>query len=166
MLSDDEMRVLQFGRIRGGRPRAAAPDDELMAFLDSFSADTECVHLISPAAFVAELHRRWSSEQQNAALPPAEAAADAVPHRAASSVSYSRVTDATRAQRLVKVLENLGAAPSEIWLDRKPSNPGSRSSARSSTKSAPAATFCHCCRPKSANSRLSYGKRPMSACSA
>lgn len=104
---------------------APRPDGELTAFLKSFSEDTECLHLISPADFVTELHQRWSSEQSKPAeTQPRSGAPQAVPHGAVFFISYSRNPDAPRALGLYEALRNLGAAESEIWLDRNAIEPG------------------------------------------
>jgi hypothetical protein len=105
---------------------APRPDDELTTFLKNFSDDTECLHLVSPNEFVAELHRRWTAEQQapSADTPPRPLASQAVPHGAVFFISYSRHPDAPRAERLYQALRGLGAAESEIWFDRSEIEPG------------------------------------------
>ncbi len=104
---------------------APRQDGELAAFLKSFSGDTECLQLISPVNFVAELHQRWSSEQSKPAeVQPLTSAPQAVPHGAVFFISYSRNPDAPRAMGLYQALRNLGAADSEIWFDRNTIEPG------------------------------------------
>jgi hypothetical protein len=107
-------------------PRGARADDELTSFLKHFSEDTECLELQSPTAFVDELHRRWRAERQAAPAAPTAAAAPTpeVPHGAVFFVSYSRVTDAPAAQKLVEALRGLGCGEGEIWFDRGAIEPG------------------------------------------
>jgi hypothetical protein len=104
---------------------APRTDGDLSAFLKRFSEATEYVHLIPPAEFVAELHRRWCSEQPGpAGAPPPKADTAPVPHGAVFFISYSRDPDAPRAHRLYQALRSLGAADSEIWFDRSDLEPG------------------------------------------
>lgn len=104
---------------------APRQDDDLSAFLKRFSEDTEYMHLIPPVEFVAELYRRWSSEQKVAVDVPARPAQPApVPAGAVFFISYSRNPDAPRAQRLYQALRSLGATDSEIWFDRSDIEPG------------------------------------------
>jgi hypothetical protein len=104
---------------------APRQDDELTAFLKSFSEDTECLHLVSPAAFVAELHQRWTGEQQALAdVPSHKPAPPPGPHGAVFFISYSRHPDAPRAMKLYEALRGLGATDGEIWFDRDAIEPG------------------------------------------
>ncbi|MEX3846237.1 toll/interleukin-1 receptor domain-containing protein [Paraburkholderia sp. BR10882] len=95
--------------LRGGQV-----DDELTTFLNNFSEDTEFVQSQSPAAFVDELHRRWTSG--GIGTPPTG------PRLTRSCpvffVSYSRGTDAPRAVRVVEALRQLGCTEDDIWFDR------------------------------------------------
>ena len=103
---------------------APREDDELTAFLKSFSEDTECLQLISPGDFVAELHQRWLSEQHTLVDVPPRSESTPVSHGAIFFISYSRQPDASRATRLYDTLRALGAAESEIWFDRSVIEPG------------------------------------------
>ncbi|ALL69747.1 TIR domain/SIR2-like domain (plasmid) [Paraburkholderia caribensis MBA4] len=103
--------------------RSSLPNDELTAFLRHFSEDTECLQLQSPVAFIDELHQRWMSEQGEQGPSPVKQPTPAR-HGAVFFVSYSRTTDAARAQRLVEALRQLGCAEGEIWFDLNAIEPG------------------------------------------
>lgn len=102
----------------------AAGNDGLVAFLRSYSADTEMLVESSPADFVAELHRRWLAERPAAGGPVAAPAADEPRGRAIFFISYSRGADLVRADALRAALLALGVAEHEIWLDRQAIEPG------------------------------------------
>lgn len=97
-------------------------DSELSKFMHKFCNDTVRLQFQSPVGFVGELYRRWKEGCNDisgitAVLP--KAVPDAV-----FFVSYSRVGDRGRAQRLVEELINLGCSQSDIWFDRSDIEPG------------------------------------------
>jgi hypothetical protein len=107
------------------------PEAGLTGFLRSYSRDTEVLSQVPPAQFVAELHRRWSAEQAARAGdgggPPASASAAArsgPPPRPLFFISYSRSTDAERAEALFQVLLGMGVSEGEVWFDRQAIEPG------------------------------------------
>lgn len=104
------------------------PGASLVAFLRSHSRETEVVSQLPPAAFVAELHRRWRERSAPAAAPPAgggtQAKASAVPSAPLFFISYSRTGDLPHAEALVQALLELGVPPAEIWFDRTSIEPG------------------------------------------
>jgi hypothetical protein len=98
-----------------------ANQENLAAFLRSYSADTELLPDVPPAGFVAELHARWSAAQPvgPGPGPPPEA-----PRGTLFFVSYSRASDLAHAEALVQGLVALGVATHEIWFDRQAIEPG------------------------------------------
>lgn len=100
-----------------------ALDKNLIYFLQSFSGGTEILSDISPAAFIAELHRRWLarySEQEKVPLSKNES----VPRGVMFFISYCRATDLPAAEKLFESLQSLGVASNEIWFDRTAIEPG------------------------------------------
>ena len=92
----------------------------LVTFLRAYSGETVLLTDQPPAAFVAELHRRWSAAHDAARAPLI--VGQAVPAATAAAapvffVSYSRQTDEARARRLVLELHALGATSGELWFD-------------------------------------------------
>ena len=96
----------------------------LVAFLSSYSKDTEVLTQQAPPDFVAELHRRWLAGQDECRREAAAPVAEVVPPQAMFFISYSRSTDLPRAEALYQTLLGLGAAEGEIWFDRKAIDPG------------------------------------------
>jgi hypothetical protein len=97
------------------------PEESLTCFLSSYSKDTEVLSDTPPAAFVAELHRRWMATHGARTV---EDAAEAVPQRAMFFISYSRQTDLPCAEKLYEALLSQGVTAGEIWIDRKKIDPG------------------------------------------
>ena len=107
------------------------PEAGLTGFLRCYSRDTEVLSQVPPAQFVAELHRRWREQRDaraGAASPSAAvatpAAADGLPVKPLFFISYSRATDAARAQGLFQALLAMGVSEGEIWFDRQDIEPG------------------------------------------
>lgn len=102
------------------------PTAPLVTFLKAYSRDTEVLSEIAPADFVAELHRRWQertrSEQPATTAGPARIEAPAA--GTVFFVSYSRKTDRSRAEMLVRSLRDIGVDEREIWFDRQDIEPG------------------------------------------
>ena len=94
------------------------PEESLTCFLRTYSRSTEILADGPPAAFVAELYRRWTAERDAAAAAPPPPTEQAVPPAPMFFVSYSRKTDLPRAQSMVDALLKLGVSDSEIWFDR------------------------------------------------
>jgi hypothetical protein len=91
----------------------AREDRMLVEFLRAFRTRTEVLGHVSPAEFVAELHRRW---QARAARP---AAADAAPAPAQAPPGAIFISYASEDRPVAeKVAEALAAAKLEVWLDR------------------------------------------------
>ncbi len=92
-----------------------AQDANLVLFLESFSYSTRIVPM-EPAAFVAELARRWL-ERHPADAPAAAAAPSALPDMAPGAVfiSYAK-EDLAAVQRLQNSLEALGI---DVWFDKE-----------------------------------------------
>ena len=67
-------------------------DKDLIFFLESFSGGTEILSDISPAAFIAELHQRWSTRHCDPEQTPALDNKN-VPRGVMFFISYCRATD-------------------------------------------------------------------------
>jgi hypothetical protein len=98
-------------------------DKNLIYFLESFSGGTEILSDISPATFVAELHRRWlarygNQQQISTSTNPS------VPRGVMFFISYCRATDLPAAEKLFESLKAHGVASTEIWFDRTAIEPG------------------------------------------
>jgi hypothetical protein len=100
------------------------PEGSLTYFLSSYSKDTEILSDTPPVEFVAELYQRWMSQHGAAQGPNDRKAEESVPPGAMFFISYSRSTDAPRAQALYAELLKLGVAESEVWFDRSTLEPG------------------------------------------
>jgi hypothetical protein len=92
------------------------PQESLTCFLNSFCKDTEILSQIPPVNFVEELNRRWKAGAPPPPPPPT--------HRVMFFISYSRCTDYSRAETMVKALQNLGVPENQIWFDRNIIEPG------------------------------------------
>lgn len=101
-------------------------NESFIYFLHSYSKDTEVLSDIPPVEFVAELHRRWMSENggEKSEKRAAVAATEAIPRGTMFFISYSRATDLPRAEALYKAIIALGVADSEVWFDRSTIEPG------------------------------------------
>ncbi len=100
------------------------PDESLTCFLHSYSRDTEILSDVSPAEFVAELHRRWMAEHGAGQVRPSVVPDEKVPRGTMFFISYSRKTDLPRAERLYQALLRLGVGTDEVWFDRHTIEPG------------------------------------------
>jgi hypothetical protein len=98
--------------------------DGLTSFVRIFSSGTEFHSGIPPAAFVAELHRRWLLERQADAAGPVQGETWIPPTGSLFFISYSRLTDMAKAEAMVRSLMDLGVAENEIWFDRRAIEPG------------------------------------------
>ena len=98
-------------------------DKDLIFFLESFSGGTEILSDISPAAFIAELHQRWSTRHCDPEQTPALDNKN-VPRGVMFFISYCRATDLPAAEKLFESLKSHGVASNEIWFDRTAIEPG------------------------------------------
>jgi len=100
------------------------PDESLTCFLNIYSKDTHILSEIPPVEFVAELHRRWSTEHGGSTPSATVPATEVVPHGTMFFISYSRKTDLPQAEHIYQALLGLGVATGEVWFDRKTIEPG------------------------------------------
>lgn len=100
------------------------PDESLTCFLNIYSKDTQILSEIPPVEFVAELHRRWSAEHGGPTPTASVTAAEVVPRGTMFFISYSRITDLPRAERVYQALLGLGVTEGEVWFDRHTIEPG------------------------------------------
>lgn len=100
-------------------------DENLTVFLRGFGRNIEMLADQSPAAFVAELHRRWMAERGQTAVKRPLDEGPVAAQGALFFISYCRATDAGAAQTLdVYLREQLGVGAREVWFDRATIEPG------------------------------------------
>jgi hypothetical protein len=100
------------------------PEESLTCFLQSYSKDTEILSQMSPADFVAELHRRWMAAHGADTTTNGQHSAQPASPAAMFFISYSRTTDRSRAESLLKALMAHGVAENEVFIDRQSIEPG------------------------------------------
>src|SRR5215470_16198814 len=76
------------------------PEESLTYFLQSYGKTTEILSSASPVDFVADLHRHWIAEFGGASQERERETEQTVPPKAMFFISYSRVTDLPRAEKL------------------------------------------------------------------
>lgn len=121
----NQKRLSDTQRKREWLVEALQPEEGLIYFLKSYSASTEVLSDISPAAFIAELHQRWLA--RNGAAPEigaTPAQAEIIPRNTLFFVSYCRAPDLPAATKLVESLKSVGVAENEIWFDKSEIEPG------------------------------------------
>jgi len=133
------LRITNKGRLSASKRKREwliePVDAPQVTFLKAYSRDTEIVSDIEPVEFVADLYRRWRERSDRERSdrgradrdqPPEDPPPEIDPPAAGTVffVSYSRGTDLSHAEKLVKALESLGVGEREIWFDHQNIEPG------------------------------------------
>jgi hypothetical protein len=99
-----------------------SPDNSsLLSFLRSFSRETQFFEAHDPAAFIDELHRRWTERHPEAAVaatPPATAAPGASAAEMMDGAIFLSYSSANRAV-CDRLRESLDRGGMEVWFDRQ-----------------------------------------------